>query len=336
MPSSSSQGSGSRYSRSTGEEPKRRKRYSLRIEFLDDDDDIELDRSLETAARRRRSNQRSSSSPRTSNGPSENARDPSQRSRRTSVNSIAAVIGPGNRGGPPLTTARPPSARGRHEATRTHANHTNQHEGNPVPTVEQLSEDFNRHMSVRDRSDPDLTERFQQQMSLNDAEPSPPHNHRSRRTSQKSAYTQTDLRGLGWSTLNLDQRPPTPIPAFLHPHSSNSSQDHRNIEAVYREGFEAGRRSATSQHRTNTHSSPLIPPVPSPAPAPARQGGAAPYPYISPPRPISRQGTPIPSSARNRPADNRSRTRSRERQEQPQQQQQSRGLRQLFRRAREP
>ncbi|KAI0888111.1 uncharacterized protein GGS22DRAFT_155102 [Annulohypoxylon maeteangense] len=302
MQSSSSHGSGSRSSRSTGEEPKRRKRYSLRIEFLDDDDDIEFERSREAARQQRRSEQGFASSPRASNGRPENPRETSQRSRQASVSSTAAAIGTGNRRVSAPMSARPPSARGRYEGTRSHASHTGQREENPTPTVEQLTQDFDRHMTVQDRSDSDLPSRFQRQMSLRHSPP-PPNPHRDRKPSRKHAYTQTDLRGLGWSTLNLSHRPATPIPAFLHAHSSPTTHDHRTIEAVYREGFEAGQRSAAS---------PLIP-------------ARAPWPDIRAPRPVTQQPTPErtmsssvpPPSAGNRSSASRSRAQSRERREQP-------------------
>ncbi|KAI1208220.1 uncharacterized protein F4807DRAFT_156132 [Annulohypoxylon truncatum] len=303
MQSSSPHGSGSRTSRSTGEEPKRVKRYSLRIEFLDDDDDIEFDRRREAAHRRRRSNQGSSSSPRTSNGQSEHPQETSQRSRRTSASSTNAVVGSVNRSGPPPSAARPPSARGWHEGTRPHTIHTSQRGENHSTTVEQLSRDFTRQMSVQDCSDADLPERFQRQMSLGDhgstAERPSSHRPRIRQPSCKDAYAQTDLRGLGWSTLNLPHhRSPALASASLHP--VHPSQGNPNTEAKF----------VAAKHRTDTHLSPLIPH------APARSTTTT-WPTIKPPQPIPRQPTPMPSPARSQRSASRSGSQRSERQEQP-------------------
>ncbi|KAI2464728.1 hypothetical protein F4781DRAFT_436127 [Annulohypoxylon bovei var. microspora] len=341
MPSPSSHGSNSHSSRSTGEEPKRRKRYSLRIEFLDDDEDFELDGSRDTIHRQKRSDRGASSSRGTSNGQPEHSRETRRRPRRASVCSTAAVIGSGNRSDPPLTSTPPSSDRGRREGTRLDASHTSQRKGNNLPTIEQLSQDFSRKMSVQDRSETDLPDRFQRQMSLRDHDPiaerSTSHNRRSKKPSRKSAYTQTDIWGVGmFSTPDPFRRPSTSSTPYPGPFPLN--QDYLNIESVYLEGFHAGKRQAAAQH---AHLSPIVPPAPAPAPA---RSTTTTWPEIQPPQPMRCRPraperttpSPAPPSARDQPRAKRSGAQQREPQEQPRQQQQRWYQNLLSRGAREP
>ncbi|KAI1440282.1 hypothetical protein F5Y02DRAFT_432464 [Annulohypoxylon stygium] len=292
MASSSSHGSGSHSSRSTVDEPKRRKRYSVRIEFLDDDDDMEIDGRREPTHRQRSSQGPSSSQRREATNQPERS-GTSQYSRRTSTSSTSAVVGSVDRNGTSQSLpARPPSARSQHERARSHVSNTDQRRESHAPTVEQLSRDFNRRLSVRDRSDADLPTRFQHQMSLNDHHISTtslpvPHRPKTQKPPPKHADTQTDLQGLGWSSLHL---PTTAIPNPGHP-----EQCQLNIEAAFRKGVEEGKRQASLRHRADASSSPLV------SSALARSTTTF-WPSIAPPRPVPRQPTPIPSSARNQRA----------------------------------
>ncbi|XDG06236.1 hypothetical protein ABKA04_005851 [Annulohypoxylon sp. FPYF3050] len=128
-------------------------------------------------------------------------------------------------------------------------------------------------------------------MSLNDhastASLPVPHRPKTQKPSPKHADTQTDLQGLGWSSLNL----PTTA-AFSHiPNPGHPEQCQLNIEAAFRKGVEEGKRQAAALRRASASSSPLV------SSALARSTTTF-WPTIAPPRPVPRQPTPIPSSAR--------------------------------------
>ncbi|KAI1086035.1 hypothetical protein F5B19DRAFT_201257 [Rostrohypoxylon terebratum] len=298
MASSSSHVSGSHTSRSIIDEPKRRKRYSVRIEVLDDDDNMETDGRRESTHRQRRSSQGPPSPQRKSAANQRERSGTGHHSRRTSMSSTSAVVGSVDRNsGPPSTPARPPSAREQRERTGSHASPTNQRRESRASTVDELSKDFNRRLSVKDHSDADLPTRFQTQMSLHDhtsasASPLPiPQRPKPKKPARKHANTQTDLQGLGWSKLNLSTTPT----AFTHtPHRGHPEQCQRNIEAAYRQGVEEGQRLVASEHRIDAGSTPLISPVR------ARSTTTSWPAFSSSPRPIPRQATPIPSARNQR------------------------------------
>ncbi|KAI1101738.1 hypothetical protein F4804DRAFT_354238 [Jackrogersella minutella] len=172
MPSSSSRETKSHSSRHTDEEPKRRKRYSLRIEFLDDEDD-ERERSRETGHRRRRPHKDAASpSPQRTATPAPSRPQPSsQRRRRASTSSTAAVLGTGSRSG--LSPTRDGS--------------------DSSAAEERLPRDSGRRESLGGAADP--LERFQRQMS--------------RKPARRDAAAQTAIRGLDPRAAFFGTRPPS-------------------------------------------------------------------------------------------------------------------------------
>ncbi|KAI1769282.1 hypothetical protein GGR53DRAFT_527554 [Hypoxylon sp. FL1150] len=115
MPPSSANNSHVRLPRSSDEYRRRSKRYSLRIEIMDDDELAEIDRAREAGDRRDRRRAREPSVARSrDDADPDRPRSSERRARRVSTSSTAAVVGRGN----PSPSSRPES---RQDANRTSA-----------------------------------------------------------------------------------------------------------------------------------------------------------------------------------------------------------------------
>ncbi|XXG95790.1 hypothetical protein Hte_002061 [Hypoxylon texense] len=222
MPPSSSNNSTVRLPRPP-EEHRRRKRYSLRIEFLDDDEEEELNRAREASDRRsgRPGSARETSTVRNREraepGP---PRASDRRSRRASTSSTAAVVG---RHPSPLSGPESPQG-------------VSQRQGIRQQDIRQLSEGVNP-MSLRDPEEAAALPELLQQMSIHGRESG----SRRERTDRRNATTQTSIRGYDPRSTAT---PPPYRPSARHHHSHN-----RSLESAYFDGFLMGQRLANAHQQ---------------------------------------------------------------------------------------
>ncbi len=218
MPQSSSSNSHSRLPRSP-EEPRRRKRYSLRIEFLDDDEDDELDRVREMAERRGGRSVREASAVRNRDRVEpDRSRAGDRRSRRTSTSSTAAVVG--SRPPPPSSPERQQEAR--------------------QPDVGQLSEGVDR-MSLIHHDEAALPELLEQ-MSIHERERNTRRERPSSNEWGQNATTQTSIRGYDPYSAST---PPPP----RRPSARGQRPRDRSVESAYLDGFLRGRQLVNATGR---------------------------------------------------------------------------------------
>ncbi|KAI1374356.1 hypothetical protein F4677DRAFT_165259 [Hypoxylon crocopeplum] len=302
---SSSRESRTYSSRSSEGERKHRKRYSLRIEFLDDEEN-ELDRSSGTASREsRRSTDRSHADA--------ESRRPEQANRRrkaaSTSSSTAGVVGTGDRRD--LPQGPRPAAADRDPRPRTGARdmrasvHGDEDYFSAVG--DHLSEIYDRNMSMRDRDGQDLLERFERQMSMRDRDGNNPDRRRGpHKSRQKPAYrpaaTQTNTRAHGsYASFSAPMYPPLPVPGppFTQYPGPNLGFLDGTVQDAYFHGFREGQRLAAQMQQPYIPAYPHPhPPPPPPPPQPSRPASLPtppPEPGIQPPQPLSNRGRDQPS-----------------------------------------
>ncbi|KAI0836423.1 hypothetical protein F5Y06DRAFT_305396 [Hypoxylon sp. FL0890] len=314
MPSSPSHESHSRSSRSVDRELKRRKRYSLRIEVLDDDDDDEDD---EVSDRRRkgadhpsRSTKGTPTSRSGADGRREHPQETSRKSRQASVRSITAVVGSNN---PSSTSVQPPpSERDRRDSSKQRGPRPSWQGSEDYVTAAELSEAFNQRMSMRDRDEAELPRNFARQSSIRDqddtGERSSSSSHRRKKPSYKHAYTQTDLKGLDAYSIYGPFYPP-PALGIPFVRSPGPGEQFNAEMAAYNNGFLLGRQLASSHMPQPQHYNPHVPP---PAPPPS-VSSLSQHTDIQPPQPSPVQQPPsrrASSSPRSPPTHDRDRRQS--------------------------
>ncbi|KAI0138985.1 hypothetical protein F4776DRAFT_45449 [Hypoxylon sp. NC0597] len=267
MQSSPSRGPRSRSNRTFDREHKRPKRYSLRIELLDDDDDDEVEQDRNSTGQPSRLTRGTSTPRRDIDARQKHPQRTGRRSRRASVSSTTAVVGDRNLSS---TSVRPPlSEQGRREGTTSSSTRPSRQGSKDHVAAADLSEAFNQHMSMRDRDEADLPQRFERQMSIQDVgsagRRSGPNNHRKRgNLSYKHAYAQTDIRGLEAHIIFAPLYPaPIPNPLFTR---SPASGGHPNAEvAAYNNGFFLGRQLASAHILQPQRRDSYAPPPPPPS-----------------------------------------------------------------------
>ncbi|KAI1777221.1 hypothetical protein F4818DRAFT_341189 [Hypoxylon cercidicola] len=199
-----------------------RQRYSLRIEFLDDEEEEELNRVWEASGRRSRRHTREVSASRSRDqAEPDRPRGSEQRSRRASVASTAAVVGSRNRGDPtPLPSSDTHQAR-------------------------QPSESASR-MSVRHHDGAALPERFPRPMSVHERESNTGRPHPASRRRASDAGTQTAVRG--YDPYSTSTSPPPPRPPAQ---GQGQTRRDRSVENAYFDGFLMGQRLANAHMLRN-------------------------------------------------------------------------------------
>ncbi|OTA61614.1 hypothetical protein K449DRAFT_382982 [Hypoxylon sp. EC38] len=283
MPHSPSHGSHSRSDRPVDREPRRPKRYSLRIEFLDDDgDDVEKDRG--SANHPRRSNQGTSNSRMSAGTRPEHPQETGRRSRQASVSSTTAVVGGRN---PSSTSIRPlPSEQERRETTTSRGTRPSLQPGEDYVTAAELSETFNPHISMRGRDEAGLPQQFERHMSIRDRRDTGRHSssnsYRKRgNVPYKHACTQTDIGGLEAHIL-FSPLYPGSIPRPIFTRSPRSGEPLSAEIIAYNNGILLGRQLASAHILQPQRRGSYAPPPPPPSVTSSSRRSD-----VQPPQPLS-------------------------------------------------
>ncbi|KAI6081652.1 hypothetical protein F4821DRAFT_264677 [Hypoxylon rubiginosum] len=199
----------------TSEEHRRRQRYSLRIEILDDDELAEIDRAREAGERRDRRRSRETSVARSrENAEPNRPRSSERRSRRVSTSSTAAVVGTQHRG-----SSTPPGS-GQQDASRVSAR---SHDEGAFPGIfAQIPAQMPAHERPSSRALP-------RPGSSSGA------NRRTRNASTQTLFSRYDSNLMSAPASWEDGSPRPPIPRSLGRHD-------RSLERAYFDGFLMGQR----------------------------------------------------------------------------------------------